>query len=200
MRKTSSRRLSCSWPKRHPPNGGSRQSPVGYTEPLTCCALKVRRSTARRTRHEGRAPARASAEPARRNHRPGTPRQFSTRNCSPCPNCSAAPSWCATSRGPRGTRRPKRLGCPLSTLKKRLERGRARLHDALVRRGLGLPAALLGTILAEQSAAADTRHTDSRNGRARPGPGHWECDRRRSFSSGYPTYERRDRYDGLEQT
>jgi RNA polymerase sigma factor (sigma-70 family) len=47
-----------------------------------------------------------------------------------------------------------RLGCPLSTLKKRLERGRDRLHESLVRRGLGLSAALLATLLFGQSAAA----------------------------------------------
>jgi hypothetical protein len=47
-----------------------------------------------------------------------------------------------------------RLGCPLATLKKRLERGRARLHAALVRRGLGLSTVLLGTLLSEQSANA----------------------------------------------
>ena len=46
-----------------------------------------------------------------------------------------------------------RLGCPLSTLKKRLERGRDRLHAALVRRGLGLSAALLGTLLAGSASA-----------------------------------------------
>jgi len=47
-----------------------------------------------------------------------------------------------------------RLGCPLSTLKKRLERGRDRLHESLVRRALGLSAALLATLLFGQSAAA----------------------------------------------
>jgi RNA polymerase sigma factor (sigma-70 family) len=46
-----------------------------------------------------------------------------------------------------------RLGCPLGTLKKRLERGRDRLHTALVRRGLSLPAALLGTLLVGPAVA-----------------------------------------------
>jgi hypothetical protein len=47
-----------------------------------------------------------------------------------------------------------RLGCPLATLKKRLERGRDRLHAALVRRGLGLSAVLLGTLVTRQTADA----------------------------------------------
>src|SRR5262245_51660333 len=48
----------------------------------------------------------------------------------------------------------RRLGCPLATLKKRLERGRELLHAALGRRGLGLSAVLLGTLLSQQTAAA----------------------------------------------
>ncbi len=47
-----------------------------------------------------------------------------------------------------------RLGCPLSTFKKRLATGRDRLHAALVRRGLGLPAALLVTTLVGRPTAA----------------------------------------------
>ena len=47
-----------------------------------------------------------------------------------------------------------RLGCPLATLKKRLERGRDRLHDALVRRGLGLSAVMFGSLLVGRSATA----------------------------------------------
>jgi len=46
-----------------------------------------------------------------------------------------------------------RLGCPLSTLKNRLERGRDRLHAALVRRGLGLSTVLLGTLLTRSNNA-----------------------------------------------
>jgi RNA polymerase sigma factor (sigma-70 family) len=45
-----------------------------------------------------------------------------------------------------------RLGCPLTTLKNRLERGRERLRAALVRRGVGLSAVLLGTLLTQQTA------------------------------------------------
>jgi RNA polymerase sigma factor (sigma-70 family) len=47
-----------------------------------------------------------------------------------------------------------RLGCSLAALKRRLELGRAQLHAALARRGLGLSAVLLGTLLAQQTAGA----------------------------------------------
>ena len=46
------------------------------------------------------------------------------------------------------------LGCPLSTLRKRLERGRERLHDAMLKRGLGLSTVLLGTLVTRRSADA----------------------------------------------
>jgi RNA polymerase sigma factor (sigma-70 family) len=42
----------------------------------------------------------------------------------------------------------RQLGCPLATLKNRLERGRERLRAALARRGLGLSALLPATVLA----------------------------------------------------
>ena len=47
----------------------------------------------------------------------------------------------------------KQLGCPLETLKSRLERARELLHDRLKRRHLGLPAAFLA-LLVEGSAQA----------------------------------------------
>jgi RNA polymerase sigma factor (sigma-70 family) len=46
------------------------------------------------------------------------------------------------------------LACPVSTLGWRLGRGRELLRGRLRRRGLGLPAAAIGTALAEQAAAA----------------------------------------------
>jgi RNA polymerase sigma factor (sigma-70 family) len=45
-----------------------------------------------------------------------------------------------------------RLGCPLGTLKGRLERGKERLRAALARRGLSLPAALAATLLGRGAA------------------------------------------------
>jgi len=48
----------------------------------------------------------------------------------------------------------KQLGCPLETLKSRLERGRALLHERLQRRHLGLPAAFLALLIPEGAAQA----------------------------------------------
>jgi RNA polymerase sigma factor (sigma-70 family) len=50
----------------------------------------------------------------------------------------------------------RRLGCPLGTLKARLERGRAVLGGRLARRGLGLPAALATLLLAQGATEAVT--------------------------------------------
>lgn len=47
-----------------------------------------------------------------------------------------------------------RLDCPLATLKHRLQRGRHRLHAALLRRGLSLSAGLFGTLASAQPADA----------------------------------------------
>src|SRR5207248_11551079 len=47
-----------------------------------------------------------------------------------------------------------RLGCPLGTLKSRLERGRAVLAGRLARRGLGVPGVLAAVLLAGDSASA----------------------------------------------
>src|SRR5262249_1330860 len=48
----------------------------------------------------------------------------------------------------------RRLGCPLGTLKSRLERGRAILEKRLARRGLGVAAGLPTVALARDSASA----------------------------------------------
>ncbi len=48
----------------------------------------------------------------------------------------------------------RRLGYSLATLKKRLECGREKLHIALVRRGLSLPAVLICTLSAQQTTNA----------------------------------------------
>src|SRR5262249_44736685 len=48
----------------------------------------------------------------------------------------------------------RQLGCSRSTLKRRLEEGRARLRKQLVRHGLTLPAALLAATLTVRAGAA----------------------------------------------
>jgi hypothetical protein len=48
------------------------------------------------------------------------------------------------------------LGCALALVKRRLELGRQRLHAALVRRGVGLSAVLLGVLTSQNAAHAAT--------------------------------------------
>ncbi len=48
----------------------------------------------------------------------------------------------------------RRLGCPVGTLKDRLERGKRRLRTALARRGVALPAGLVVLLAAEAAEAA----------------------------------------------
>jgi RNA polymerase sigma factor (sigma-70 family) len=48
----------------------------------------------------------------------------------------------------------RQLGCPRTSLSSRLDRGRALLHERLVRRGLILSAGLLSTLLAEKALAS----------------------------------------------
>ncbi len=63
--------------------------------------------------------------------------------------------WCsATSRASPSTRR--RTGCdgPVGTLRSRLARAREKLRTGLARRGVALPAAALGVVLAPRSASA----------------------------------------------
>lgn len=116
-------------------------------------ALKVRRSAARRTRYESQTPGRAPANPLAEI----TAEELLTildEELLALPESLRAPLVLCYLEGATRDEAAQRLGCPLSTLKKRLERGRAQLHDALARRGLSLSAALLGTVLVGQSAAA----------------------------------------------
>jgi RNA polymerase sigma factor (sigma-70 family) len=56
-----------------------------------------------------------------------------------------------------------RLGCPLATLKNRLERGRQQLHAALVRRGLSLSSVLVGALLTQNAVNAGVTLALARN-------------------------------------
>lgn len=116
-------------------------------------ALKARTAAARRARRE-----QAAADPA-----PANPLADLTvqellaaldAELLALPEALRAPLVLCYLEGATRDEAADRLGCPLPTLKKRLERGRDRLHAALVRRGLGLPAALLGTLLVREAAAA----------------------------------------------
>ena len=120
-------------------------------------ALKARRSTARRTRREAQVAARPSANPLAEM----TGQELLAvldEELLALPESLRAPLVLCYLEGATRDEAAERLRCPLSTLKKRLERGRDRLHAALVRRGLGLSTALLGSLLVGQSAASAPHH------------------------------------------
>src|SRR5262249_21174605 len=116
-------------------------------------ALKARRAATRRTRREERAPVRAPASPLAEITGQEL-LELLDEELLALPELLRAPLVLCYLEGATRDEAAERLSCPLSTLKKRLERARSRLHDALTRRGLGLSAALLGTLLAGQSATA----------------------------------------------
>ncbi len=116
-------------------------------------ALKMRQSATRRTRRERRVGTRPPANPLAEI----TGQELLAvldEALLALPELLRAPLVLCYLEGRTRDEAAECLGCSLSTLKKRLERGRARLHDALVRRGLGLSVALLGTLGAGGTAAA----------------------------------------------
>ncbi|HKB01910.1 MAG TPA: sigma-70 family RNA polymerase sigma factor, partial [Gemmataceae bacterium] len=116
-------------------------------------ALKARRTAARRARSEGRA---ARPEPTNPLAEMTGQELLAVLDAEllALPESLRAPLVLCYLQGATRDEAAERLGCPLSTLKKRLERGRDRLHAALARRGLGLSAVLLGTLLIRQSMHA----------------------------------------------
>jgi RNA polymerase sigma factor (sigma-70 family) len=116
-------------------------------------ALKARTAAARRARREGRA---ARPEPVNPLAEMTGQELLAVLDAEllALPESLRAPLVLCYLGGATRDEAAERLGCPLSTLKKRLERGRDRLHAALARRGLGLSAVLLGTLLIRQSTQA----------------------------------------------
>src|SRR5262245_53715208 len=116
-------------------------------------ALKARRTAARRARSEGRA---ARPEPANPLAEMTGQELLAVLDAEllALPESLRAPLVLCYLGGATRDEAAERLGCPLSTLKKRLERGRDRLHSALARRGLGLAMVLLGTLLIRQTTHA----------------------------------------------
>jgi RNA polymerase sigma factor (sigma-70 family) len=116
-------------------------------------ALKARTAAHRRARREGRAAPRARPNPLAEitGHELLAVLDEELRTL---PEPLRAPLVLCYLEGATRDEAAQRLGCPLATLKNRLERGRDQLHAALVRRGLGLSAVLLGTLLTQQSASA----------------------------------------------
>src|SRR5262249_45811706 len=80
-----------------------------------------------------------------------------------------------------------RLGCPLGTLKGRLERGKERLRTALERRGLSLSAALAAALVGRETTEAAVPSLLARTTlRTALGTAHavWDAARRGGFHDG----------------
>jgi RNA polymerase sigma factor (sigma-70 family) len=118
-------------------------------------ALKARTAAGRRARREGRAEPRRPANPLAEITGEELLALLDAELLK-LPESLRAPLVLCYLEGATRDEAARRLGCPLPTLKKRLERGRERLHAALVRRGPGLGALLLGTLLTRRSADAAT--------------------------------------------
>jgi RNA polymerase sigma factor (sigma-70 family) len=116
-------------------------------------ALKARTAVNRRTRREGGALPRSVANPLTEI----TAQELLAvldEELLALPEALRAPLVLCYLQGATRDEAAQSLGCTLATLKNRLERGRDQLHAALVRRGLGLSAVLLGTLLTQQGARA----------------------------------------------
>lgn len=116
-------------------------------------ALKARTAAARRTRREGsvapRSPSNPLAEITGQELLAALDEELLT-----LPEPLRAPLVLCYLEGVTRDEAAQRLGCPLATLKNRLERGRHQLQAALLRRGLDLSAVLLGTLSTQQAADA----------------------------------------------
>jgi RNA polymerase sigma factor (sigma-70 family) len=118
-------------------------------------ALKVRTAAARRARREGGVAPRSPGDPLAEIL--GQERLAALdAELLALPEPLRAPHVLCYLEGATRDEAARLLGCPLATLKKRLERGHNRLQPALLRLGLGLPAALLGALSARQAADAAT--------------------------------------------
>jgi RNA polymerase sigma factor (sigma-70 family) len=116
-------------------------------------ALKARTAARRRARREQRVTPRSHANPLTEMTGQELLAALDTELLN-LPEPLRAPLVLCYLQGATRDEAARHLGCPLATLKKRLERGRARLHAALVRRGLGPSVVLLGTLSTRQTADA----------------------------------------------
>jgi RNA polymerase sigma factor (sigma-70 family) len=118
-------------------------------------ALKARTSAARLARRERRSGMSSSASPLTEI----TGQELLAaldEELLALPESLRAPLVLCYLQGSTRDEAAQRLGCPLATLKKRLERGRGQLHAALVRRGLGLSALLFAAVVTQRTACAAT--------------------------------------------
>jgi RNA polymerase sigma factor (sigma-70 family) len=117
-------------------------------------ALNVRAAAARRAAHEARAVPRAAPDPAAEISLREA-REVLDAELTRLPEKYRAPLVLCCLEGLARDEAARQLGCPLATLKSRLERGRRLLHARLARRGLTLAAALSAGLLGEGLARAD---------------------------------------------
>jgi RNA polymerase sigma factor (sigma-70 family) len=116
-------------------------------------ALRARTAANRRARREASAAARPPANPLAEVSGQELLAALDEELLA-LPEALRAPLVLCYLQGATRDEAAQRLGCPLTTLKNRLERGREQLRAALVRRGVGLSAVLLGTLLTQQTAGA----------------------------------------------
>jgi RNA polymerase sigma factor (sigma-70 family) len=118
-------------------------------------ALKLLRSRCRRRRHESRAATPTTANPLSEI----TGQELLAvldEELLILPESLRAPLVLCYLEGTTRDEAAQQLGCSLPVIKRRLEVGRQRLHAALVRRGVGLSAVLLGTLTVHHAAEAAT--------------------------------------------
>jgi len=116
-------------------------------------SLKARTAAARRCRREKLTTTQVSADPLNEM----TGRELLAildEELLALPELLRAPLVLCYLEGATQDEAANRLGCLRSTLKKRLERGRSRLHAALIKRGVGFSVTLLGTLLTQTNASA----------------------------------------------
>jgi RNA polymerase sigma factor (sigma-70 family) len=132
----------------------SRHSAAGWLYGVACnTARKVRDAAVRRSRHERAVPVPSSTDPLT---------AMSARELlmalddelSRLPEKYRAPLVICYLEGMDREEAAQRLGCPLGTLKGRLERGKERLRTALERRGLSLSAALAAALVGRETTEA----------------------------------------------
>jgi RNA polymerase sigma factor (sigma-70 family) len=116
-------------------------------------ALKSRTAAGRRSRREGAAAPRPTSNPLAEITGQELLAVLDAEVLN-LPETLRAPLVLCYLEGATRDEAAQRLGCPLATLKKRLERGRGQLQAALVKRGLGLSVVLLGTLATQQTASA----------------------------------------------
>jgi RNA polymerase sigma factor (sigma-70 family) len=129
-------------------------SAAGWLHSVACnAARKARDAEVRRSRHERAVPVQASVDPLTEM----SARELLTaldEELSRLPAKYREPLMLCYLEGMTRDEAAQRLGCPLGTLKGRLERGKELLRTALERRGLSLSAALAAALVGRETAAA----------------------------------------------